>query len=160
MNSQPGIPAAWRADMQQERNVEVLGRPPELFVDGMAVGPVGQWGDGDEGPDEPQSSAAFELLTRVVHIVHIQHGDAFEAVGVRLTEIDDPVVIDATDGRQQLAVRNAVPEQALAGLQAGAPHAVHLQLFGHGVWVVRRPPHVIPHPQEIDLRGILNRCPA
>src|SRR4030095_3093505 len=120
-----GNTTTWSADVQQEGNVYILGGPPEVFVDGMTVGPVGEGRDGDEGTDQSQPGAAFQFLAGVVHIVHIQHGDTLETIGIRLAEIGDPVVIDPADGREQLAVRDAVPEQALTRLQASAPHTVH-----------------------------------
>src|SRR5215510_9944548 len=121
----------------------------------MTIGHVGQGRDGNEGPDQSHPGAAFQFLAGIVYIVYIQHGDTLETIRIGLAEIDDPVVINSADSREELAVWNAIPEQALARLQASAPHTIHFELFDHWVWIVGRPPHVIPNPQEIDLGWVL-----
>ena len=82
---------------------------------------------------------ALEFLRRRVGIVDIEHRDALQPVGMRLAEIGDPVVVDAADLGQQLAVRHAVPEQALARLQHRAPDAVLLVFDDHRMRRRRRP---------------------
>ena len=121
----------------------------------MAVGPVGQRVDRDEGPRQPQLGAVLQLLARLIDVVHVQHADPLEPVGRGLAEVRDPRIVRPAQRGQQLAVREAIPEQALARLQARAPDAVHLQLLEHGVGVVRPLSDVLPHTEEVDRRGIL-----
>src|SRR2546427_4131581 len=107
----------------------------------------------------PPRSTLFPYTTlfrsAVFHVVHVDHADALEAVGVRLADLRDPVVVDAADGGEQRAVRDAVPEEALARLQARAPDAVHLVLFDHRLRLVGTGPHVLPQAEEIDLGRVL-----
>src|SRR5207237_8742895 len=78
-----------------------------------------------------------------------------ETIGERRAELRDPVVVDAADGGKQRAVRDAIPEESLARLQAGAPHPVHLVLFDHRVRIVRAEPDTVPRAEEVDLRRVL-----
>src|SRR5262245_7193211 len=116
----------------------------------MAIWTVGQGKDRDERPGEPQFGATHEFLAGILDVVHVQHADALEPVGRSPAEVRDPRVVGAAKGREQLAIRQAVPEEALARLKAGAPNAVHLELLEHGVGLVRRLPDVLPQPEKID----------
>ena len=140
--------------MQQQRQPEILGGPPQAIIDRMAIGLVRQWRDRDEGPDEPQFLAALELLAALVDIVDIEHADALEALGIGLAEIGDPVVVDAADFGQQFAVRDAVPEETLAGLQARAPDPVFFIFADHRIGVVAALADILPDAEEVDLRGV------
>src|SRR3989442_14428502 len=80
--------------------------------------------------------AAFQLLTALLDVVHVEHGDALQTIRRGPTEVSDPVVVDATDGGEQPAVRDPVPEETLARLQERAPDAGHLVLFDHRLWIV------------------------
>ena len=151
---------ARRADVQEQREPDVLGRPPEPVVDRVPIRPVGQRRDRDERADQPEPGAALELVRGLLDVVDVEHRDALEAVGKRLAEVGDPVVVAAADGREQLAIRDAVPEEALARLQARAPHAVHLVFLDHRLRLVRAVPDVLPHPQEVDRPGSSKRWPA
>src|SRR5215472_4518778 len=84
----------------------------------MPIGLVRQRRDRNERADEPQFLAALELLAALVDVIDIEHADPFEPLGVGFAEIRDPVVVDAADLGQELAVRDAVPEETLARLQA------------------------------------------
>ena len=150
-----GDAAAWRADVQQQWEPQVLRGPPQAVVDRMTIRAVGQRRDGDEGADQPEPGAALELQRRLLDIVHVEHGDALEPIGKGLAEVGDPVVVDAADGREHGAVGDAVPEETLARLQARAPHAVHLVLLDHRLGIVGAEPDVFPRAEEIDLRRIL-----
>src|SRR5712692_958330 len=147
--------AAGRSDVQEKRQPDVLRGPPEALVDRVTIGPISQRRDGNERPDQPEFRAAFQLLTGLFDIVHVEHGDALQAIGRGLAEVRDPVVVDAADGREHGAVRDAVPEEALARLQTGPPDTVHLVLLDHRLRIVRGEPDVFPQAQEIDLGGIL-----
>ena len=57
-----GDTAAIRRDMQHQRYLEVLCRPPETLVDGVPVGPIRQRIHRDERPHQPQPDTALELL--------------------------------------------------------------------------------------------------
>src|SRR6202040_2879089 len=98
---------------------------------------------------------APRLLRGLLDVVHVEHGDALETVGIGLAEVRDPVVIDAGDGREQGAGREAGPEEPPARLQARAPHPPHPVLFDHRLWVVRAESDVSPPPKKIDLRRVL-----
>src|SRR5262249_7274726 len=128
---------------------------PELVVDGIAIGPLGQWRDGNEGTDKAELLDPFELAAALVDVVEIEHRDALEARRIGLAEIGDPVVVDAADLRQERAVRHAVPEEALARLQNRAPDAVLLVLTQHRIGGVGALTHILPETEEIDLRGIV-----
>src|SRR5262245_48505848 len=71
-----------------------------------------------------------------------------------LAEIGDPVVVSPAEGGEKRAVGNAIPEEALARLQAGGPHAVGFQLFQHRVGLVSGLPDVFPDTQKVDRRRI------
>ena len=146
--------------MHQEWHVGILCRPPQALVDGMPVGPVRQRRNRDENPDEPQLLAPFELLASFIDIVDIEHADALQTLRIWFAEIGDPVVIGATNRRQQLAVRDAVPEEALARLQARPPDAILFILFDHCVRIVATLAHILPDPEKIDLRGIFKTLPS
>src|SRR5438105_8844054 len=126
----------------------------------MTIGLVRQWRDRDEGPDEPEFLASLEFLAAHVDVIDIEHADALQALGIGLAEIGDPVVVDAADLGQQLAVRDAVPEEALARLQARTPDAVFFILTDHRVWVVAALADILPDAEEIDLRGVLEALPG
>src|SRR5439155_14857907 len=151
----PWDTAAGRSDVQEQWKPEVLRGPPEPVVDRVPIRPLGQRRDGNERPDQPELRAALELLTGVVDVVDVEHGDALEAIGIGLAELRDPVVVHTTDGGEQPAVRDAVPEEPLARLQARAPDSVHLVLFDHRLGIVAPEPDVFPYPEEIDLRRVL-----
>src|SRR5215510_3589284 len=155
-----GDAAARRADVHEQRHSDVLRRPPEPVVDRMAIRPVGQRRDRDERADQPQPRAALELLRGFLDVVDVEHRDALEAVGERLAELGDPIVVGVADRGEQLAVGDAVPEETLARLQARAPHAVHLVFLDHHLGVVGAQAHVLPRAEEVDLRGIFEALPG
>src|SRR6266446_1137541 len=142
-------------DMQQQRDVEILRGPPQPLVDRMAIGFVGQWGDRDEGADQTQFLASLQLLAGLIDIVDTEHRNTLQALWIGLAEIGDPVVVDAADFGQELAVGHAVPEEALARLQARAPNAVLFILGDHRMRVVSALAHILPNAQKIDLRRVL-----
>ena len=92
--------AARCPDVQQEREIQVLGGPPQALVDGMTIRPVRQGRDRDEGAHEPQRRTALELPAGLIDLVHVEHGDALETVGIGPAEVGDPVVVRAADGRE------------------------------------------------------------
>ena len=143
-----------RPDMQEQGDVQVLSRPPESLIDGVAIRPVRHGIHRDESPNESQVCTAFQLLAGIVHIVHIQHRDALQPLGIGCAEVGDPIVVDPADGREQLAIRYPVPEEPLAGLQARTPHPIEFVLLDHGVGVVGGLADVVPDAEEIDVRGI------
>src|SRR5436305_11257783 len=120
----------------------------------MTIGLVRQWRDRDEGPDEPEFLASLEFLAAHVDVIDIEHADALQTLGIGLAEIGDPIVVDAADLGQEFAVRNAVPEEALARLQARSPHTILFVLFDHGVRVVAALADILPDAEEIDLRRV------
>jgi len=142
------------------QDVQVLRRPPESLIDGVATRPVRHGIHRNESPNESQVCTAFQLLAGIVHIVHIQHRDALQPLGIGCAEVGDPVVVDPADGREQLAVWDPVPEEPLAGLQARPPHPIDFVLFDHGVGVVGGLADVVPDAEEIDVRGIFKALPG
>ena len=153
-------PAARRADMQQQRLLQILRHRPQRVIDRVAIRLVGQRRDRNERADEAHFGAAFELLGAGIGIVDIEHCDALKAARMRLAEIGDPVVVDPADLGQQRAVRNAVPEQPLTGLQHGAPDAVLLVFGQHRLGVVGALADILPKPEKIDLRGVFEALPC
>ncbi len=139
----------------KQRQPEILRGPPQPVVDRMTIGLVGQWRDRDEGSDEAQFLAPLELLAALVDIVDVKHADPLQTLGIGLAEIGDPVVVDSADLSQELAVRDAVPEEALAGLQTRSPDAVLFILADHRVGIVAALADILPDTEEIDLRGVL-----
>src|SRR5271155_2961059 len=115
----------------------------------MTIGFVGQWRDRDEGPDEPQLLAPLELLAAHIDIVDVEHADPLQALGIGLAEIGDPVVVDAADLGQQLAVPDAVPEESLARLQARPPDAVLFIFADHRMGVVAALADILPDAEKI-----------
>src|SRR5947207_13058566 len=118
----------------------------------MTIGLVRQWRDRDEGPDESEFLASLEFLAAHVDVIDIEHADALQALGIGFAEIGDPIVVDAADFGQQLAVRDAVPEEALARLQARAPYPVFFVFPDHRMRVVATLADVLPNAEKIDLR--------
>src|SRR5207247_7483448 len=108
----------------------------------------------DERADQPELRATLELTRALVDVVHVEHRDALEAVGKWLAELRDPVVVHAADRGEHGAVRDAIPEEALARLQTRAPYAVHLVLFDHRVGTVRAEADAVPGAEAVDLRGL------
>src|SRR5438067_22133 len=126
----------------------------------MTIGLVLQWRDRDEGPNDPEFLASLEFLTAHVDVIDIEHADALQALGIGFAEIGDPVVVDAADLGQEFAVRNAVPEEALARLQARPPDAVLFILFDHRMRIIAALADVFPDPEEVDLRRVLEALPG
>src|SRR5216684_8321205 len=106
--------------------LQILRGCPEPVVDRAAVGLVRLRRDRDERTDQTHLGDPLQLFGTLIRIVDIEHRDALEAPRMRLAEIGDPVVVAAADLRQELAVRDAVPEEALARLQYRPPDAVLL----------------------------------
>ena len=155
VSSQRRDAAAIAADMQQQRHVHVLSGPPQLLVDGVAVGPLPEGRRRDEDAYQPHLGAVLHLGARLVHVVHVENTDAFEPIGVGLAELGYPIVIRAAGRGDNLVVVQPVPEEALTGLGACRPDPVHLQLFEHLVRVVGRLAHVIPESQKVDFLGVI-----
>src|SRR6516164_7910857 len=103
-------------DVQQQWHLIVLCRRPQPVVGGIAIGLVGQWRDRDEGADKAELFCPLELSAAFLDIIDIEHRNAFEALGIGLAEIGDPVVVDAADLGQEPAIRQPVPEETLARL--------------------------------------------
>ena len=131
-----------------------------MIVNGTAIRFIRTRRDRNEGADKAHLDAALKLFRGGIGIVDIEHGDALEPARMRLAEIGDPVVVDAADLGQQLAVRDAVPEEALARLQHRAPDPVLLVFGDHCVSVVGAFADVLPEPEKIDLRGVLEALPG
>src|SRR5215831_8555150 len=146
-------------DVQQERHLIVLRRRPQPVVDGIAIGFVGQWRDRDEGADKAELLRPLELSAAFLDIIDIEHRNAFEAFGIGLAEIGDPVVVDAADLGQEPAIWQPVPEETLARLQARAPYPVLLVFNDHRTRVVAALADILPDTEKIDLRGVLKTLP-
>ncbi len=114
----------------------------------------------DEGADQTHLDDALQFLRAGIGIVDIEHRDALQPRWIRLAEIGDPVVVAAADLRQEIAVRHAVPEQALARLQHRAPDPVLLVFADHRVGVVGALADVFPDAEKIDLRRVLETLPG
>lgn len=112
------------ADMQQQRHIEILRGPPQPLVNRVAIGLVRHRRDGNECAHQTQFLASRELQAGLVDIVDFQHRDALQALRIRPAEIRHPVVVDTADFGPERAVGRAIPEQALARLQARAPRAI------------------------------------
>src|SRR5207248_5860061 len=92
-----GDAAARRADVQEERQAQILRRPPQALVDRVPIWAIGQRSDGNERADQAELRATLELVARLLDVVHVEHRDALEPVRERLAELCDPVVVDAAD---------------------------------------------------------------
>src|SRR6266702_3221919 len=79
---------------------------------------------------------------------------------MRLAEIGDPVVVAAADVGEEVAVRDAIPEEPLARLQDRPPDAVFLVFDDHRLGVIGAFADILPEPEEIDLRGVLEALPG
>src|SRR5262249_28130479 len=101
----------------------------------------------------------LQLLTRVIDVVDVQHADPLEPPRSGPAEIRDPRVVRSTKRGEQLAVRDAIPEETLARLEARAPDTIHLELLQHRVRIVGRLPDVLPHAEKVDGPGILEAAP-
>src|SRR5215472_3029331 len=121
----------------------------------MAIWPVSEWVNGDERSRQAQVGAALHLLARLIDIVDVEHADPPQPSGSSAAEVRDPGVVRPTEGGQKLAVGQAIPEQALARLQARAPDTIHPQLLEHCMGVIGRLADVLPHAEEVDRSGIL-----
>jgi hypothetical protein len=92
-------------------------------------------------------------------MVDIEHTNAFQSVGMGVTEIGNPIVICLAQTREELTILNVVPEQALAGLENRAPDTIQFELFEHRVWLIGSCAHVFPDPHEVDRFRVL-KAPA
>src|SRR5437763_16582866 len=117
----------------------------------MIQGLVRHRRDRDESPDETEFLASLEFLAAHVDVIDIEHADALQALGIGFAENGDPVVVDAADLGQEFAVRNAVPEEALARLQARPPDAVRFIVFDHSMRIISALANVSTDSEEIDL---------
>src|SRR6516165_868385 len=125
----------------------------------MAIGLLGLGRHRDKGADQPQFLAPLKLLAALVDIVDIEHTDTLQPLGIGFAEIGDPIIVDAADLGQHFAVRDAVPEEALARLQARPSHPVLFILSDHRMRIVATLADVFPDAEEIDLRGIFETLP-
>jgi len=101
------------ARMQAQRHGEVLGRCPDGLIHGVIIA-VLQGAQGDQRSSQAEPGGPLEFPYGLLYVVHIQHGDALEPMRVRLTEVGQPVVIGAADGREQGAIRGSVSKVEMA----------------------------------------------
>src|SRR6266436_7233354 len=131
-----------------------------MVVNGTAIRFIRTRRDRNEGADKAHLDAALKLFRGGIGVVDIEHGDALQPARVWFAEIGVPVVVDAADLGQQLAVRDAVPKEALARLQHRAPDPVLLVFGDHCVSVIGAFSDILPEAEKIDLRGVFEALPG
>ena len=103
--------------------------------------PIRQGAQRDDRPGQAQLGRPLEFPDGLRHLVHVQHGDALEPLRVGLTEVGQPVVIGAEDGRQQGTIGNAIRGQTLRRVEHPAGDGIHIHILHVGMGVVAAPGH-------------------
>jgi hypothetical protein len=96
--------------MQTQRHPQVFRGSPEWFVFRQIVRPPLRRIHGNHAPYQPHLGAALELFYPRLHIVDVEHGNALELLRERLTELGQPIIVNAEDLREQRAIRHTIEQ--------------------------------------------------